>query len=940
MRSSLRDWLLFSLLFVVVGPARASVFGPDHAVWKNPKIEQAEFARTLLELRNRQLKEPSHLRLEHSVEGAQKTALSRERRFLVIPVLYADGPQEGPVSVEELSARFFDESRESSFVSYWKEASGGRLVPRGRVLPWLRMPQVRSYYQNVFQGRPRLVASRRLAEDAICEAAPLLGPWWDFDDDGPDGIPGSGDDDGLIDFVIILHPDPGIEIQVEEEGMMALQDRVDPQYVYASCGVGMDPFALASALDPLGVIVHEAGHLLGLVDLYDLNVPAEQTGDGYASGGLGRFSLMATGTWAGAGKSPTGLDAYSRSLLGWGEEQQVGSVLQTQLDPQSAPGKYLVLSPSGDWGRERFLVEARAAGISPRDEALPGEGILIYRVDEAARGCVGTDFPLVELLEADGRQDLIQNLNQGEASDFYGDASGNFELGPTTSPSSESRNPSSAKPAPRIRLQDAGAQRWSLQLERSAAAGLTLQAARFADGKVQLSPGSTNAWQLLFRPTSSSPISSARMRVLALEAPLSASTTEWIPLEAGPEGYAPSENLVLQAPSQPGVLEARVRLEVEVNGQSRVIEGGIPLQESTGLTATEFSRWAAEVLSAGVPATSLDTLSAAEAPVEGLRGFYLHTAQDYAYGNCCELQLLSPWFASSTAPDTLLRFWSRIHTETSLPPEAWDGGVVECRSLDGEWTPLVLSGPSRARIVPLSRAATSGIAGLGGSSATWVQLEAALPTRDAPLQLRFRFGSDADGLVRDQRGGWSLAGAAVGEMRWQAQLELLTPGAQAQARLRVNPPPDALRASLWGRVLPNTAWQLLSSAQLLDARGETLFHFSMLEGGVVQLGAFEGESTDTRLAITGLRSGGQAFRARPNPALSWLNFLAEASTADRTLLIYDRRGREVRRLRFPANLGLVSWDGTDDAGHRLASGLYLARLVPSRYKAISVTLIH
>ncbi|HKI83802.1 MAG TPA: immune inhibitor A domain-containing protein [Candidatus Krumholzibacteria bacterium] len=940
MRSSLREWLLFSLLLLLAVPSRASVFGPGHAVWKNPQIEQAEFARALLELRNRQLKEASHLRLEQSAVNGRKTALSGERRFLVIPVLYADGPQEGPVSQEEISARFFDESRESSFVSYWKEVSGGRLVARGRVLPWLRMPQVRSYYQNVFQGRPRLVASRRLAEDAICAAAPILGPWWDFDDDGPDGIPGSGDDDGLLDFVIILHPDPGIEIQVEEEGMMALQDRVDTQYVLSSCQVGADPFAIASALDPLGVIVHEAGHLFGLVDLYDLNVPADQSGDGYATGGLGRFSLMATGTWAGGGKSPTGLDAYSRSLLGWGEAQQVGFTLQALLDPGSAPGDYLVLSPEGDWKRERFLVEARAAGISPRDEALPGQGILIYRVDEAARGCSGTDFPLVELLEADGRQDLIQGLNQGEASDFYGDASGNYELGPSSTPSSQSRTPSPAKPAPRIRIQDAGAQRWTLQLEKSAVAGLSLKEARFADGPVQLAPGSAKAWQLLFLPTSLSPILSARLRVLSVDAPLSASTMDWISLEPGQEGYAPTQDIILQVPAQPGVLDTQLRLEVEVNGQSRQIEGGIPLQASTGLRAEDFARWTAEVVSEGIPATIFDALSESETPTAGLSGFRLHTAQDYAYGNCCELQLLSPWIASSAAPDTLLRFWSRIHSEASLPPEAWDGGVVECRSLGGQWTPLALSGPSTGLIVPMSRAATSGIEGVGGESASWVQLKAELPARDLPLQLRFRFGSDADGLIRDPAGGWSLAGASVGEAGWQARLDLLSAGEQAQARLSVLPPPDSLRASLWGRVLPEEGWQLLAPAQLLDANGETLFHFSMPQGAVVQLGAFVGESTATRLAVTGRRSGGQAFSVRPNPAFSFVNFLAEASAEERTLLIYDRRGRELRRLPFPANLGLVSWDGTDDAGHRLASGLYLARLLPSRYKAISVTIIH
>ena len=34
--------------------------------------------------------------------------------------------------------------------------------------------------------------------------------WGQFDNDGPDGIPNSGDDDGFVDVLAVMHPTPGL----------------------------------------------------------------------------------------------------------------------------------------------------------------------------------------------------------------------------------------------------------------------------------------------------------------------------------------------------------------------------------------------------------------------------------------------------------------------------------------------------------------------------------------------------------------------------------------------------------------------------------------------------------------------------------------------------------------------------------------------------------
>jgi flagellar hook assembly protein FlgD len=64
---------------------------------------------------------------------------------------------------------------------------------------------------------------------------------------------------------------------------------------------------------------------------------------------------------------------------------------------------------------------------------------------------------------------------------------------------------------------------------------------------------------------------------------------------------------------------------------------------------------------------------------------------------------------------------------------------------------------------------------------------------------------------------------------------------------------------------------------------------------------------------------------------------------DAVLHVYDARGRGVRELiarNAPAGDGFVTWDGRDDAGSRLASGIYFVRLVGASHgQAVRVALL-
>jgi hypothetical protein len=86
------------------------------------------------------------------------------------------------------------------------------------------------------------------------------------------------------------------------------------------------------------------------------------------------------------------------------------------------------------------------------------------------------------------------------------------------------------------------------------------------------------------------------------------------------------------------------------------------------------------------------------------------------------------------------------------------------------------------------------------------------------------------------------------------------------------------------------------------------------------------------------------FGAVPNPfnPMTSLHFRLPHDS-DVGLDIYDVSGRQVRTLVSgprPAGDNVVRWDGTDNAGHAVASGTYFARLVVDEQAEIkSMTLV-
>ncbi len=163
---------------------------------------------------------------------------------------------------------------------------------------------------------------------------------------------------------------------------------------------------------PLGVWVHEFGHELGLPDFYDTD---------YSSEGIGDWGVMASGSWADNGETPVHLSAFSKAEVGWLEPILLtGDLLDVRLAPASRNGKIMKLPVPGNWSnaREYFLLENRQQ--LDYDTYLPGEGLLIWHVDEDISNNNDESHKRLDLEEADGYDDLDNGWNSGDSGDPYG----------------------------------------------------------------------------------------------------------------------------------------------------------------------------------------------------------------------------------------------------------------------------------------------------------------------------------------------------------------------------------------------------------------------------------------------------------------------------------------------------------------------------------------
>ena len=362
--------------------------------------------------------------------------LQGQRRVLVICFTYSNVAP--PVETSEIANRLFGPNQAQrrqdptpTLTQYYKDASYGKLTVTGTVLPrWIVLPKPDTYYEADPTG-PRF---GELLTSVFTEADQQV-DLGEFDNDGvKDSKPNSGDDDGKVDVVFLVHPKAGYETLLP--GTERNFRSHSAHYSDARYGIGrpfsstrsfkkaadgehdeigpnnqrvpitIDDYTLQPALaaplelgEParlveVGVFCHEFGHALGLPDLYD------RTG---ASFGIGHFCLMSYGCYGGDGHhtgSPVNLSAWCKEYLGWGIVVEQRETKTLPFEAISDRGLiYRVNVPDTD-RREYFLFEYRdkewedtAYGARLNwDRYLPGSGVAIWHVDKRV-GAGATTWP-------------------------------------------------------------------------------------------------------------------------------------------------------------------------------------------------------------------------------------------------------------------------------------------------------------------------------------------------------------------------------------------------------------------------------------------------------------------------------------------------------------------------------------------------------------------
>lgn len=277
-----------------------------------------------------------------------------------------------------------------------------------------RMPRTYATYANGISSNYSL-----LAQDAVAVATT------------------AGFNFSSFDHIMIYHAGEG-----SETASSAAQQSANIWSVYAPANVLGGPVASGKtfpgatfvpekeyqSVDPLGVICHEYGHQLGLPDLYETT----------SLSAVGRWSLMDAGVYlpnpaqsgVAIGANPAHMDAWSKQFLGFSAPETVSSnqaVTKILSPAETSRTSFLRIPISvSDVGsdNEYFLLEYRRTTGATYDNFLPGQGLLIWHIDDsiassAARLAQNNINALssrrgVELVQADSSD---PSTNGGDSSD-------------------------------------------------------------------------------------------------------------------------------------------------------------------------------------------------------------------------------------------------------------------------------------------------------------------------------------------------------------------------------------------------------------------------------------------------------------------------------------------------------------------------------------------
>ena len=263
---------------------------------------------------------------------------------ITVPMICIDYTNvSAPFTIPTVQNQYFDgpTTSDGTVTELYDEMSYGMLTMDGDVLGWVNGTNNDVHYEGGCNGLCGAANTGQLILEAL-NGVDGTTDFGDYDNDGPDGVPNSGDDDGFVDFIAIVHPESGGECGGTNMWSHRWVVTGWPQFAVpwqsndAAFGGGfiqvldytVQPVqggsnGCGAGINHIGVFGHEFGHAFGLPDYYDTN------GGGQ---GIGEHGLMGSGNWQ-LSSNPTHMTSYEKAELGWVIPQVVDGVLQNyQID--------------------------------------------------------------------------------------------------------------------------------------------------------------------------------------------------------------------------------------------------------------------------------------------------------------------------------------------------------------------------------------------------------------------------------------------------------------------------------------------------------------------------------------------------------------------------------------------------------------------------------
>jgi M6 family metalloprotease-like protein len=328
---------------------------------------------------------PSHLPLA-AVNGPQRT--------IVITVRFTD--QGNTTSLNQIQTTL------SNLNNYYNEDSYGIVsfqtsTTPSASSPWYTLPNAMTYY-----GADTVSSDNQLVSDSLQAAY------------------NAGVDLSTYRFAIVVHAgnDEAMSHVISDIHSFTI-----PGYVFNPAPLISYKIStsVVAESDPTGVYCHEAGHLLGLPDLYDLTGRIDPTNNF-----LGYWEIMALGEWnpnngnplqPKPGTFPSHHSIWSKLQLGFVptsrmitvQPGQSANVTLENLESRTSADQAvkIPIAANSDGSLTYYLLEMRAR-IGVYDQYLPfpsdypGAGILIYKVNESILAGQGS----VRLIDAHPGGDL------------------------------------------------------------------------------------------------------------------------------------------------------------------------------------------------------------------------------------------------------------------------------------------------------------------------------------------------------------------------------------------------------------------------------------------------------------------------------------------------------------------------------------------------------